>query len=109
MKPACSRPQSETVRERPICPRTLENWDLVFGQRRLKLANTAGARVNIHSFAAQKTDQRLAAIAGKFRGEAARRGNGGNDRNTRGEGFLHHFKRRAATEKQDVPAKRQIF
>ena len=55
-------------------------------------------RVNIHRLATKEADEGLAGIAGEFDGEAARGGDGGDERNAGGEGFLDHLEGDAAAE-----------
>jgi len=56
------------------------------------------AGINIHPFAAQKTDKGLATVPRKLRGVAARRRNRGADRDAACKGFLRHLERRADAE-----------
>src|SRR4051794_31494661 len=60
--------------------------------------------VDVHPLAAEEADQGLAAVAREGDGEAGRGGDGGDDRNASGEGFLHDLERTAARDEEDVAA-----
>ena len=64
-------------------------------------------RVNIHCFTAKEANEGLAGIASEVDGEAAGGGDGGDEGDASGEGFLDHLEGNAATEEQDVTVERQ--
>ena len=64
-------------------------------------------RVNIHRAAAEEADERLPGLAGEVDGEAARSGNGRDEGDAGGEGFLDHLEGHAATQKQHMAVERQ--
>ena len=65
--------------------------------------------VNIHSALAQEADQRLATGFGEVDREARGRGDGGDDQDSRREGFLHDLEGGAATHQEHVVVEWKLF
>ena len=64
-------------------------------------------RVNVHCLTSQKADEGLTSLLREINHEAAWRRNGGDERNSAGEGFLDDLKRHPAADEQDVLVERQ--
>ena len=66
------------------------------------------AAIDIEPAIAEKADQRHSEFGRKFDRKARRRTDGGEDRNTGHQGFLHQFETRAAADEKDLVRKRQL-
>ena len=64
--------------------------------------NAVPAGVNIHPWGAQESYQGLPAFFGELNRETGRRGHGADDRNLRGQRFLHDLEGRPPAHHEDV-------
>src|SRR5437870_4166431 len=80
----------------------------VFNFPGCSIRNPFRMRIDIERVAAQKTNQRLAALAGKLDRQARRRRDCANNRNPRRQRLLHDFKRRPAADHERVPVEGQL-
>ena len=86
---------------------TLSSWDGEGPRNRQTESaplgtNSSCARVNVHRFPTQKTDERLVIGLREFYRQAGGRGDGRDDGQASGQRLLRHLERNAPAQEQDA-------